>query len=229
MALVSHPGHTWQSCPWGLSFFLSIYLSIYLFIYFWLSWVFVAAHELSLVVASGGYSSLQCAGFSLRWLLLLQSTGSRRLGSVVVASVVVARGLSSCGFWALECRLSSCGARAYLLRSMWDLPGPGLEPVSLALAGGFLTSVPPGKSLPWSLSLSFIYCRDGQFSSLWACQSMILNIWETMELVTLFLYIRISHTANSSATEWALTIPKSVYVFGGKKIHSVKIITCFLL
>ena len=28
------------------------------------------------------------------------------------ASVVVARGLSSCGSWALEYRLSSCGARA---------------------------------------------------------------------------------------------------------------------
>ena len=29
---------------------------------------------------------------------------------------------------------------------MWDLPGPGLEPVSPALAGGFLTTPPPGKS-----------------------------------------------------------------------------------
>ena len=28
---------------------------------------------------------------------------------------------------------------------MWDLPGPGLEPVSPALADGFLTTVPPGK------------------------------------------------------------------------------------
>ena len=28
---------------------------------------------------------------------------------------------------------------------MWDLPGPGLEPVSPALAGGFLTTEPPGK------------------------------------------------------------------------------------
>ena len=27
-----------------------------------------------------------------------------------------------------------------------DLPRPGLEPVSPALAGGFLTTVPPGKS-----------------------------------------------------------------------------------
>ena len=30
---------------------------------------------------------------------------------------------------------------------MWDLPGPGLEPVSPALAGGFLTTAPPGKSI----------------------------------------------------------------------------------
>ena len=28
---------------------------------------------------------------------------------------------------------------------MWDLPGPGLQPVSPALAGGFLTTAPPGK------------------------------------------------------------------------------------
>ena len=28
---------------------------------------------------------------------------------------------------------------------MWDLPGPGLEPVCPALAGGFLTTAPPGK------------------------------------------------------------------------------------
>ena len=28
---------------------------------------------------------------------------------------------------------------------MGDLPGPGLEPVSPALAGGFLTTVPPEK------------------------------------------------------------------------------------
>ena len=32
----------------------------------------------SLVAASGGYSLLRCAGFSLRWLLLLRSTGSTR-------------------------------------------------------------------------------------------------------------------------------------------------------
>ena len=28
---------------------------------------------------------------------------------------------------------------------MWDLPRQGIEPVSSALAGGFLTTAPPGK------------------------------------------------------------------------------------
>ena len=28
---------------------------------------------------------------------------------------------------------------------MWDLPGPGLELMFPTLAGGFLTTVPPGK------------------------------------------------------------------------------------
>ena len=198
--------------------------------------------RLSLVVASGGHSSSQCAGLSLSRPLLLQSTGSRRAGSVLVAhgpscsaacgifpdqgsnpcplhwqedsqplhhqgspihsffkkinlfmavlgtrccawassscgewgptlhcgarashcrglsccgvrapgmqaSVVVARGLSSCGSRALEWRLSSCGARAQLLRGMWDPPGPGLEPMSPALAGRLPTTAPPGKLL----------------------------------------------------------------------------------
>ena len=57
----------------------------FLFIYFWLHWVFVATCRLSLVAASGGYPLLWCVGFSSWWLLLLQSTGSRHVGSVVVA------------------------------------------------------------------------------------------------------------------------------------------------
>ena len=68
--------------------------------FFWLHWAFVAAHGLSLVAASRGHSSLRCTGFSLRWLLLLQSTGSRHAGFSSCGTrvpVVVARGLSSCG------------------------------------------------------------------------------------------------------------------------------------
>ena len=57
--------------------FILFYFFI-IFIYFWLRWVFVAACGLSLVAVSGGCSSLRRAGFSLRWVLLLRSTGSRR-------------------------------------------------------------------------------------------------------------------------------------------------------
>ena len=42
-------------------------------------------------------------------------------------------------------RLSNCGSRVQLLHGMWDLPRPGLEPVSPALAGRFSTTAPPGK------------------------------------------------------------------------------------
>ena len=44
-------------------------------------------------------------------------------------------------------RLSNCGSRAQPLRGMWDLPRPGPEPVSPALAGRLSTTAPPGK--PW--------------------------------------------------------------------------------
>ena len=44
-------------------------------------------------------------------------------------------------------RLSNGGSRAQPLRGMWDLPRPGLKPVSPALAGRFSTTVPPGKPL----------------------------------------------------------------------------------
>ena len=57
--------------------------------YFWLCWALTAAHGLSPVAVSGGCSLLQCSGFSLRWLLLLWSTGSRHMG-------FRSRGLSHC-------------------------------------------------------------------------------------------------------------------------------------
>ena len=83
----------------GSSCILFFFKLLTLFI-FWLRWVFVAVRGLSLVAASGGYSSLWCAGFSLRWLLLLWSRGSRHTG------------FSSCGMWALEHRLNNCGTWA---------------------------------------------------------------------------------------------------------------------
>ena len=105
--------------PWS-SFFFFFFL-ICLFIYFWLCRVPVSARGLSPVVASGGHSSSRCSGLSLSRPLLLRSTGSRRAGSVIVAHG------------------PSCSAACR------DLPRPGLEPVSPALAGRFSTTAPPGK------------------------------------------------------------------------------------
>ena len=62
-------------------------------------------------------------------------------------------GLSCCGARALEAPASEAAARglsvvvrAQLPHSLWDLPAPGMEPLSPALQGGFLTTRPPGKA-----------------------------------------------------------------------------------
>ena len=73
------------------------------------------------------------SGFSL------QSTGSR------------AWGFRSCDAWALEHRLKSCGTRALLLFGMWNLPGPGIEPESPALAGGLYPTESPGNPQSWNI------------------------------------------------------------------------------
>ena len=101
-------------------FFKNFYLLFIYYVYFWLCWVFVSVWGLSPVAASGDHSSSRCAGLSLSRPLVAE----QRLQTL---------------------RLSSCGSRAQLLRGMWDLPRPGLEPVSPALAGRFSTPVPPGK------------------------------------------------------------------------------------
>ena len=51
-------------------------------------------------------------------------------------------------------RLSNCGSRAQLLRGTWDLPRPGLEPVSPALSGSILNL-----SMKFSLAHSCIQCN----------------------------------------------------------------------
>ena len=85
----------------------NFFLFINLFIYdFWLRWVFIAACGLSLVAASGGYSSLRCMGFSFRWLLLLWSTDFRRAG------------FSSCSMQAQQLWLAGSRAQAHQLWRM---------------------------------------------------------------------------------------------------------------
>ena len=83
---------------------INIFFKI-LFTYFWLHWVFVAAHRLSLVVVSRGCSSLRCA-VSLLWWLLLWSMGSRRVG------------FSSCGAGAQQLWLTGSRAQA---QQLWHM------------------------------------------------------------------------------------------------------------
>ena len=105
-------------------------------------------------IAGSGFATVAVPGLLTVVLPLLQSTGSRHL-----ASVVVVCGLSSRGLKAPELGLHSCGSPAWMLCGTWDLPGPGIEPMSLALQGRFLTTGPPGKF--WTLAvLALIYMRQ---------------------------------------------------------------------
>ena len=90
---------------------------------------------LSLVAESGAHSLVAP---------LVSGAGCFRLQGAWASEVVVC-GLNSCGAQALDHRLNNCGARTWFLSSKWDLPGPGIEPVFLTVAGRFFTTEPPGK------------------------------------------------------------------------------------
>ena len=128
-----------------LIFFLNF---IYLFIYSWLCWVFVSVRGLSLVVASGGHSSSRCVGLSLAWPLLLQSTGSRRAGSAIVA-----RGLS---------RSAACGI----------FPDQGSNPCPLHWQANSQPLCHQGSPNIFSLNLIFVSLINmclGVFYPVWDC------------------------------------------------------------
>ena len=93
-----------------------------------------------------------CRGFSC---------GTRVLGTWT--AVFSARGLGSCGSQALEHWLRSHGVRVQLSHGRWDLPEPGVELVSPALADSFFTTEPPGK--PY-LSFS-CQCIMSGFQQIW--------------------------------------------------------------
>ena len=76
-------------------------------IYYWLYWVFVTAQGLSLAVEPGGYSLAAVH----RFLMPIASLVPEHNLYDSQASVVVVHGLSNCGSWAPELRLSSCGHR----------------------------------------------------------------------------------------------------------------------
>ena len=132
----------------------------------------------SLVVASRLLSSCSvwashCGGFSC---------GARALGCV---------GFSSCGSWALEHRLDSCSAACGIFLHQ------GIESVSLALAGGFFTTEPPGK--PHTQVVLFTKKYINHFSCTQCTESPVLRRvsciaggffmdWATREAYILIIY-----------------------------------------
>ena len=108
-----------------------IYLFIYLFIYFKYIFIYLFLAVLGLRFCARAFSS--CG----KWGPLFIAV---RGPLTVAASLVVKHRLQTRS-------LSSRGSRVQLLRGTWDLPRPGLEPVSPALAGRFSTTAPPGKPM----------------------------------------------------------------------------------
>ena len=97
----------------------------------------------------------------LCWFLIALGVGCTRAFSSCSEQVL----LASCGVWVSHCGGFSCGGvpalgmqasvvvGALLPRCMWDLPRPGAECESSAVAGGFLTPGPAAKSWPLYLSV----------------------------------------------------------------------------
>ena len=101
---------------------------------------FVQLQRVGPSLPCGAWTS-HCDGFS--------GCGAQAL--VAWASEVAAYGLSSCSLQVLKSRLSSCGTWTQSPCNMWNLPRPGIEPLFPALAGKFLSTMPPGKSGKQSL------------------------------------------------------------------------------
>ena len=99
----------------------------------------LSAAVLGLLLHSGSLAAASRASVHCGvWTLPEVSSPVERGPLASRASGAVAPGLWHTGL-VVQARGPSCSA------GMWDLPGPGIEPVSLALQRGFLTTGPPGK------------------------------------------------------------------------------------
>ena len=96
-----------------------------MFVYFWPCWGFVACGLFSGFRERAG--APHCSGLL---------SGAQALGCAAFSVSVRGQQLQTRD---LEHRLSSRGARASLLCSIWDLTGPEIKPVSPELAGGFFS------------------------------------------------------------------------------------------
>ena len=111
-------------------FFKTLFKSLYLFYCLFLAVLgLCCCASFSLVALSQGYT----LAVVLRPVFAVVSCVAEQRLQGAWASGVRAHGLSGCSSQTLEHRFKSCGARAYSFCGMWDLPRPGIEPVSYRL------------------------------------------------------------------------------------------------
>lgn len=79
---------------------------------------------------------------------------------------LLCKNFSNCSSRALEHEVSNCGAGAQFPCSRWNPPGPGIEPMSLALAGGFLTTGPYDRKFPSVVSWAWLEPISTSYSEL---------------------------------------------------------------
>ena len=170
--------------------------------YFWKKDLFI--HLFLFLVVLGLHCCAQAFSSSDEWRLLfievhrLLTVGA----SLVWGTWAIESGLSSYG--AHESGLSSYGAWAWLLHGMWDLPRPGIKHMSPALAGGFLTTGPPGK--PFSrtcnsfLLFLFNYNAIGSIQILTVLSSQIVPLYQYV--ISLFILL----SACCSVAQLCLTL-----------------------
>ena len=121
----------------------------------WLRRGLTAVQGLSLRAAGGGCPPAGAHRLSGWRLPSVQSSGSR----VCRSPYLQHGGLGRCSRRTPEQRLGTGSTRAQLLLGLWDLPGPGVEPVSPALAGGFFTPWATREAQQGCFFFSFLFCR----------------------------------------------------------------------
>ena len=131
---LSTQGCSYSDCPRKTNKPLCLLLLSYQ-----LHWIFIATCRLSLVVLS------------------------RAFPPVAMHRLTPCSDFSCCRPWAPERgfqQLWHRSVQAQLLLSIWDLLGPGIKPMSSALAGKFLTTRPPGQSLGFLLQAMKKHCKN---------------------------------------------------------------------
>lgn len=124
-------------------------------------WLFSAVCYYAALSAGAEQGLLLIVGVSFSQMASLM-VGAPSSGHAGFRSCVCVPALRVCALGSAGSVLVVLVLHLELLRDMWDLPGPVMEPMIPALAGRFLTPAPPGKS-----SQRFCDCSLTLYQGFW--------------------------------------------------------------